>query len=82
MHHWSCDWHLDQVPAECTCGTARPVAAWFMQPEQARALVRDPHKVELGRGFKQLEQAPARVGDAGNVEFGASCPRSRTTSRT
>jgi hypothetical protein len=43
MHHWACDWHLDQVPADCCCGATRRVATWFMQPEQVRALVRDPH---------------------------------------
>jgi hypothetical protein len=61
MHHWSCDWHLDQVPADCCCGTTRPTAAWFIQPEQARDLVRDAGKVQLGAGFVARKQprAPA-----------------------
>jgi hypothetical protein len=28
-HHPDCDWHLDQDPADCTCGLSRPKQPWL-----------------------------------------------------
>jgi hypothetical protein len=53
-HRWSCDWQLDQVPADCTCGKERPMASRFMQPELIDARTRNAGKVEMGAGFRGL----------------------------